>query len=370
MWHPESGAEGVSNAVARAHVHAGGTWLDRLPHAFRRAAERGGGSIDLDDDFMRSEAWRVLVTQGADGAPILIALPMDDSLGALEAMGSVLFVTAGLVIGLTLLSGLTLGLIARRRLGRIQRTLDQLAGGDLSARTGTVASRDDLDEIARRLDLTASELERLVTQTRHLSASLAHDLRTPLARLRARLEDLPESEGRADALEEIAKLSEVFDAIMRVARIEAAQGNDGFTLVDLSDLADEVADVFGPVAEDAGKHLTRAEGTGGTVQADRQMLFQALANLIQNALVHGGDKITLHAAGRTLGVSDNGPGVPADQIGEITKPMIRLVAARRTEGTGLGLALVRAVADRHGARLEIGANAPSGLRVTLNFAKL
>ena len=100
------------------------------------------------------------------------------------------------------------------------------------------------------------------------------------------------------------------------------------------------------------------------------MLVQAMANLIQNALVHGGEEITLFARHRTIGVADNGPGVDPAQYQEIVKPMVRLDAARASEGTGLGLALVRAVADRHGAELVLSEHGARGLCVTLKFANL
>ncbi len=344
--------------------------LGDLPDEFARAANRGGGDVDLRNNFRRSENWRVLVSEDATGAPIMVALPLDDSTETLELLAGVLWVTAGLVILSTLAIGLGTGLLARRRLVRINDTLDRLAAGDLSARTGRTRSVDDLDDIAARLDVTATELERLVAQTRHLSASLAHDLRTPLARLRAQLEMLPAGEERGAALEEAARLSGIFDTIMRVARIEAAQGRDGFEPVKLEPLIAELVETFGPVIEDSGKRLDVVTKETGTVMADRQMLVQAMANLIQNALVHGGETITLFADGTAMGVADDGPGVDPSQYAEILKPMVRLDAARGSDGTGLGLALVRAVADRHGAGLALSENTPSGLRVTLNFANL
>ena len=210
----------------------------------------------------------------------------------------------------------------------------------------------------------------LVAQTRHLGASIAHDLRTPLARLHARLESLPEGPERAAALAEAAQLSGIFDTVMRIARIEAQQGTDRFAPVDLALLASDLHDTFAPVVEDAGKRLRLDLAQPATLPGDRQMLVQALANLLQNALVHGGPEITLFARGRTIGVSDNGAGVPPETHAEIVKPMVRLDQARSTAGSGLGLALVRAVADRHGARLHLEPVTPSGLRVALKFADL
>ncbi|MGB1035417.1 MAG: sensor histidine kinase, partial [Primorskyibacter sp.] len=211
--------------------------LRGLPRPFERAVARGGGTVELGHDFLRSDVWRVLVTQDSTGARVVAAIPLEDSADAQELLAEILWATAACVIALTLAVGVGAGLVAQRRLQRINDTLTRLAAGDLTARTHQTQTQDDLDDIARQLDDTASALERLVTQTRHLSASIAHDLRTPLARLRVQLERLPEGEARGAALEEASRLSDIFDTIMRVARIEAARGRDGFEMLDLADLA-------------------------------------------------------------------------------------------------------------------------------------
>ncbi len=344
--------------------------LAGLPDPFRHVVAKGGGTIELRDDFMRSDVWRILVTQDNAGAPVFVGIPIEDSEDAQELLARVLWSTAGVVVIATLAIGLWAGALAQRRLKRINATLGQLSAGDLTARTGLKRSKDDLDDIAQTLDQTAGELERLVTQTRHLSASIAHDMRTPLARLRAKLEMLPEGDERSVALEEASRLSGIFDTIMRVARIEAGQGRDGFGAILLDDLANDLAETFGPVVEDEGKTLIVDISAPATIQGDRAMLVQAVANLIQNALVHGGDQITLFARGTTLGVADNGAGVDPDAFEEILKPMVRLDAARSTQGSGLGLALVKAVSDRHSATLEVAGNDPQGLKVILSFTEM
>lgn len=341
-----------------------------LPTPFRRAISQGGGTVELRDDLMRSDAWRILVAKDSEGTPVFVAVPVEDSEEAQELLAQFLWFTAGVVIVLTLAIGLWTGLLAQRRLQRINATLGQLSAGDLAARTGLTRSKDDLDDMAQTLDQTAAELERLVSQTRHLSASIAHDLRTPLARLRVQLEMLPDGDERGAALEEASRLSGIFDTIMRVARIEAGQGRDGLDKVSLGELAADVAETFGPVVEDEKKTLMLDIDAPVFVQGDRGMLVQAIANLIQNALVHGGDQITLFAHGLTIGVADNGTGVDPAEFNDIVKPMVRLDAARSTQGSGLGLALVRAVADRHGAKLDLAVHDPQGLKVSLNFTHL
>jgi len=344
--------------------------LRGLPEPFERAVVRDGGMAQLRGDLRGSDLWRVLVSEDSEGVPVVIAVPLEDSAEAQEVIANILWATAAVVVIATLAIGLWAGLLSQRRLKRINTTLGRLAAGDLTARTDSSRSKDDLDDIAQNLDQTAAELERLVTQTRHLSASIAHDLRTPLARLRAQLEMLPDGEERAAALEEATRLSGIFDTIMRVARIEAGQGRDGFEAVSLEEIAQDLAETFGPVVEDESKSLILDFAAPATIQADRGMLVQAVANLIQNALVHGGDQITIIAHGAALGVADDGNGVSPDQFSEIIKPMVRLDAARSTQGSGLGLALVRAVADRHGATLELSVAKPQGLQVMIKFTEL
>jgi signal transduction histidine kinase len=344
--------------------------LADLPPGFAEILETGIGTVDLGSEFRGEESWRAMIARDNEGTPVLVAVPLDDSEEALEVLGTALWTTTGFVLVIVVLIGLGTGLLAQRRLARINSVLQRLGSGDLKARTGTGRSADDLDELARQLDNTAAELERLVAQTRNLSASLAHDLRTPLARLRARLETLPESEERGAALEEASHMSGVFDAIMRVAKIEAAHGDEGFEKVDLGDLASELAETFGPVVEDNNKSLSVKLVSARSVFADKAMLVQAMANLIQNAIVHGGPDIELFADACSIGVADNGEGVDPALYDEIIKPMVRLDSARQTEGTGLGLALVRAVADRHNGLLELSGNTPKGLRAALKFTDL
>ena len=344
--------------------------LNDLPEAFRQGAAVGGGTISLEADFRQSDTWRILISEDDDGTPILIAVPIDDSEDALDLLSGVLWATTAVVVALVLIIGFAAGLLAQRRLNRINQTLNQLAAGDLHARTGIGRSTDDLDHLAHKIDATADELERLLAQTRNLSASIAHDLRTPLARLRSHLEQLPQGKERGAALEEAERLSHIFDAIMRLARIEAGHGTDGFEEVPLAELITELEDIFGAVVEDSGKTLSVDHRQTETVFADRKLLIQALANLLQNAMVHGGSDIHLFADGHTLGVADNGRGVDPSSYQDIVKPMVRLDAARESEGTGLGLALVKAVADRHGADLILSPHTPQGLCVTIQFTKL
>jgi len=172
------------------------------------------------------------------------------------------------------------------------------------------------------------------------------------------------------ALDGIDQLSATFDAIMRIARIEADRSDTKLQPLNLGDLAHEVADLFGPVIEDARKSLDVIVTDPATVVADHELLIQAVGNLIQNARVYGGAQVTLFVDAACIGVRDSGSGVREDMLEKIAQPMVRLDRTRQSDGAGLGLAMVKAVADRHNATLDIRNGPTAGLQVSLNFANL
>ena len=287
----------------------------------------------------------------------------------LEALNTAFLTSAiGAVIA-SLGLGLLFGLKSQRRINRISHTLGELANGHLDARTGMSARKDDIDGLAHNLDQTAEQLQKLVLQTRNLGANIAHDLRTPLARLRAIIEKQDNDEDNP-ALHELDHISSTFDAIMRIARIEANNDTSQMKSLNLGEVMSELFDIFEPVCADQ-KHALKLENTNpNTVIADKALLTQAIANLIQNALVYGEGDITIGAHNASIFVRDQGQGVPADQFENIQKPLVRLDSTRQSEGAGLGLALVRAIADRHGAKVKMMYHEPQGFEINLNFTKL
>ncbi|GIT93218.1 two-component sensor histidine kinase [Jannaschia pagri] len=280
------------------------------------------------------------------------------------------------------LAGLWTARRAQRRLDKIGTGLAAVAQGDLSRRIA-LDGADDLGLLALRIDATTARLEDAMTAMRVQSSNIAHDLRTPIARLRAGLEDaLTAATDRGEAvdpamletaLNQIDRITGTFDALLRLARIESGTGRDAFTPVDLGGLVQDVADTFGPVVEDANQTLATDAAQAGGVRGDRDLLVQLLANLIQNALRHGAERqtITIQAQGPRLMVTDEGPGIPFETRDAMLQPLRQGDGARRGEGYGLGLSLVRAIAELHGAELTLS-DGPNGrgLRVAVTFPSL
>ena len=344
--------------------------IDQLPREISRKLPPQEGQYIRRLERPYYGDWRIIVMRDQTGWTVG-ATNISRRDETLEVLTGV-FQTTGILALLAILGfgGMT-AYAAQRRFDRIAQTLRHLADGDLNARTGIRRDKDDLDSLAANLDHTADRLDTLIAQTRHLGANIAHDLRTPLARLRSNLEQLSGGDDAAleGAFDESERMAQIIDAIMRIARIEASKDNSGFEHIDLGTLVREVFEIFDAVVEDQHKHLEFNDVTPATVFADKQLLVQALANLIQNAITYGGDKITIFANKTVIGVTDNGQGVTADQYDHIIRPMARLDAARQSEGAGLGLAMVKAIADRHGATLKLGKNDPSGLCVAIIFEK-
>lgn len=272
-----------------------------------------------------------------------------------------------------------LGGYLRGRMQSITGTADAIIQGDIRKRMPVSARHDEFDQMAATLNRMLDRIEGLVDNLRQVSSDIAHDLRTPLASLRTQLEQgLISSRGGVDApvLEDaIRRVDEVlslFAAILRIAEVEGGQTRRFFELVDLGTLTTELAESYAPAFEDAGLSLLWSIQPGVTVEGDRELLAQAVINLLDNAQRHtpAGTvvRLTLVAAGRhaRIQVADNGPGVPSADLHRITRRFARLERSRSTPGHGLGLSLVSAVAALHRGRLLLQQLEP-GLSATIEL---
>jgi len=273
-----------------------------------------------------------------------------------------------------------------RRIGRTQVALTAYASGDMQSRLPIEGSGDELDRMATSVNAVLDRLTVLIETTRQITSDAAHDLKTPMTRLLHRLaeaESGPAAEAAKPVLHaaatEAKQIIATFDALLRIAEIEAGARRARFDTIDLSDVAETVADAYGPEIDLAGQRLTTKIEPGLLVTGDRDLLTQALADLIENAIRHAGKGadigVTAVGNGATIEamVSDTGPGVPATDRERVLRRFVRLEASRSTPGTGLGLTLVKAIADLHNARLELedngGRPGRAGLRVSLTFAQ-
>ncbi len=340
----------------------------------------GLSEIEFEDNHSDEESrWRIYNAPAA-GGQLVVAINLDHRYDVLERIGQSYLAVSIIVSAVTLVVGLMIGVYNQRRYNRISQTLDTIAAGDLSARINQTKARDDLDLVAQRIDLTTVRLESLVKQTQDLSANIAHDLKTPMARLRARLESAllnPEAENNAvtleAALEQIDKMIATFEAILRIAYLNSGEYRARFQPLPLDDIVRETADIYSAVVEDSGRELVLDVQGHVAVMCSRELLIQLLANLIENAIRHtpSGSTIWLSCEGRTLTIEDNGPGVPVAERERVLEPMYRLEKSRSTSGSGLGLSLVNTISQLHQAKLVLTdvsrSKSPQGLRVRLIF---
>ena len=276
-----------------------------------------------------------------------------------------------------LLSIAVAALLARRseeRIGGINAVLDAVAGGDFSRRARDTGD-DDIGRIASSLNVTLDTLELSIEGLRQVSNDVAHDLRTPLTRLRNRLEpllhrdDLPSGAAReiGQAVSETETLVRAFNAVLRIAQLEGGSARPEMRVLDLTALATDVFDMLEPVAEEAGHQMLIEAAGPARILGDRDMLAQALTNLIENAFRYCPAparimlRVDQHDGNETLlSVCDDGPGIAAADRARAQQRFVRLDRAREGEGSGLGLSLVAAVMRLHGARLELADNPAAG----------
>jgi signal transduction histidine kinase len=235
-----------------------------------------------------------------------------------------------------------------------------------------------MDHLAINLNAMLDRIQGLMESLKQVSADIAHDLRTPLSRLRHRLEAAREkagSDGNPVIEQSIADLDailETFSALLRIAQIESGAQRAAFSDVSLGQIVSTVSEAYAPVAEDRSQRLEAIVEQTPSIHGDRDLLTQMVANLIENPIRHcpPGVGITVElrqeAGAPTLCVADRGPGIAAAEREKVFRRFYRLEASRTTPGSGLGLALVKAVADLHGATVELSDNQP-GLRVIVRF---
>lgn len=296
----------------------------------------------------------------------------------LEVLGVGLAATA-LLGGL---SGAWLAVSTQDRIDAFARTLSAVAEGQIGTRVPLSGSGDDIDHVAEQVNHTLDHLQRLIENVNQSSSDIAHDLKKPIGRLRQRLE-MARVESRtadefratiAETLGDLDSMTETFDALLRIAQIEAGARKSRFATVDLGAVLDDVADVYAAVAEDAGHRLDmpRDRWKPANIRGDRELLVQLFANLIENAIRHcpQGARITLALYDTLDGfraeVADNGPGIPAGERDKVFRRLYRVERARSTAGSGLGLTLAAAIAELHDARIVLSDNTP-GLRVAVSF---
>jgi len=347
--------------------------------------------IDIGDGFhiahvqMRGRDKPMESGLRADSLPgglILVSGRVFDSrLSLQQALQRTLFLTLVLSIILGLAGGVILSRYVGRRLGAISRVVDEAGNGNFSTRAPVSHAGDAFDALAARINDMLSRIQALMDELRMLTDSLAHDLRSPVSRLRARIERAltVNDEGQREAalngvLNEADTLMRMLTTVLEIGRSEAMTSRDQFETLNPTALIDELGEIYGPLVEEAGLALTLdVEGPLPSISGHRQLLAQALSNLIDNALNYGsaGGVITLLAKmdGNmiVLGLADKGPGIAPEHRAEARRRFGRLDKARSRAGAGLGLALVDAVARLHGGQLELGDNQP-GLRAVLRLA--
>ncbi|HEY1796246.1 MAG TPA: ATP-binding protein [Stellaceae bacterium] len=293
--------------------------------------------------------------------------------------------TAAFVIAI--LGGLLVRRAVLRRVEIINRAATAIVQGDLSRRLPTRDTSDEFDQLAQTINLMLRQIERLIEGVRNTSNAVAHDLRTPLAELRARLEGIIRNEERREqpgnnpvvdeihqAVADIDRLIGVFNALLRLSEIDSGMRRSGFRAVALAEITTEVAELYGPLIEERGIDFVVDVPEDLAVSGDPFLLAEAVGNLVDNAAKYTPKGGTISVAVRLVDeshtdiiVADTGPGIDASEKSSVTARFYRGRAADGIGGVGLGLSVVEAVARLHGGALELADNAP-GLVATLRIA--
>ncbi len=351
--------------------------LDRWPHI--PAGEDGWLAFKLEqaslgpDEVHRARA-RTFVLRG--GFRLLVGRDMHELTETRQLIIRTLAWGFGITVLLGVAGGVMMSRSTVRRIEAINQTSREIIQGDLSQRIPSEGSGDDFDQLTDNLNSMLDQIQMLMDGVRHVSDNIAHDLRTPLTRLRNRLETInvqtdPDRTDIEDAIAEADSLLSTFNALLRIARIEAGHRTSGFEILSLSQLVRDVVELYEPLAHDRQQIFSASIEEKLNISGDRDLLFQAVANVLDNAIKytpeHGSVEISLNrseSSARVV-VRDSGPGIPQSERGRVFERFVRLETSRSAPGNGLGLSLVAAVVRIHKAEVTLGGEA--GLEVSLSF---
>lgn len=313
-----------------------------------------------------------------------LRLSVGRDLSTIRDVGHAILEAFAWAFAATIVLGLIGGVfVSRRFLARVDGmtiAVQAIIEGNIKHRLPVHETNDDLDVLARTLNRMLDRINELMESVRQVSNDIAHDLRTPLTRLRQRLEAALSCaqtaaelrEAVSDAIDETNHILAIFGALLRIAQIEAGTRRSAFAGMDLSSLVSDVADAFAPSIQDEGRRLKTRIEPGISTIGDKELLMQLLANLIENAIRHTPPGTTIEVilqsspGGIRLAVIDDGPGVSDDARNRLFDSFYRPETSRTTPGSGLGLSLVKAIANLHSAAISLRDNKP-GLCVELKL---
>lgn len=322
---------------------------------------------------------RATIADLPGGGRLLVGRLQSDRQAFEEVVNRTMLAGAALSLVLGFGVGLLLARRALRRLDQINRTAQTILEGQLRDRVPVGGGADEFDHLAVNLNVMLDRIERLVEAMRAVTRNIAHDLRTPLNRLRNRLElglidqTAEPRQVLADAIGDVDGVLGTFNALLSIARLEGRKPRENFSDIDLDELISGLAELYAPLAEDEGLAFISGPACGVSLPGDHHLLSQALANLLDNAIKYTPPGGHLRLWGESaegmmrLCVADNGPGIPPEARGRVVEPFVRLDDARHLPGAGLGLSLVSAIAEAHGGRLLLE-DAEPGLRAVLQLA--
>lgn len=343
--------------------------LESLPPGLTPGVPVNGVVVRVDDRGRGTEKARLVTARLPDGEVLAIGRNVDDIGEIAGIVRRVLMLGLLPALALAIVIGWVLSLRAHNRLSEVNRRIQHIVAGDLRERLPTRGGDDPFDQLAASVNRMLGEIETLIQEIAGIGDNIAHDLRTPLTRVRIRLERGREHAATVEELRAVAdqaiagldQLLTIITALLRIAEIEHRRRLAGFSEVRLAPLVREVGDLYDPIAEDKGVTLRIEAANEMTVRGDRDLLFEAVVNLVDNAVKFtpdGGrvELALLHRGGMNIiRVSDSGPGIPEIEREAVTKRFYRSDKSRGTEGLGLGLSLVAAIVKLHGFQFTITA---------------